>query len=440
MTETGMPPHPGLEGLTNIDELKHLCPAFSKGCPYAALEEVNSLAVSHGDVSRCPAFKEGCPFSSRSEQEIAALMAQIPKDHPTLNMSELPSCEEGIVLVKMLNRFLDKTQLETLFDIKQEQEPEKVAEPEYLEDPQLASAMREGTKVVHRAAETSVFTRRFLKGDINADEYGRYINSLYFVYKYMEELLEEHKDHPVVKIIHFPQELNREESIKRDLEYFYGQERASELTHPDTMTPAVRSYVKAMKDACATSPALLIAHSYSRYLGDLSGGQILSKRLKKHVLQLDESDSAWDTVDGLNFYHFDQLGNQSEFKNFYRERLNAAKVDQATRDLIVAEAVRSFELNIALFDEVQELSEAGVLAPSVLSSQQDEEEFIFDLQESAIEVETTTTVTDRSIETIDLSDDNEPRKKPKSTPWASMFSISLLAIAIGVAVYKRYSK
>lgn len=26
-------------------------------------------------------------------------------------------------------------------------------------------------------------SRRFLKGDINADEYGRYINSLYFVYK-----------------------------------------------------------------------------------------------------------------------------------------------------------------------------------------------------------------------------------------------------------------
>ncbi|KAI8337314.1 heme oxygenase-domain-containing protein [Blakeslea trispora] len=450
MTDTVMPPHPGLEGLTNIDELKHLCPAFSKGCPYAALEEVNSLAVSYGDVSRCPAFKEGCPFSTKSQEEIGALMAQIPKDHPTLNMSELPSCEEGIVLVKTLNRFLDKSQLETLFEIKQDEEEKEKAEPEYLEDPQLASAMREGTKVVHRAAETSVFTKRFLKGDINADEYGQYINSLYFVYKitekrgltnsirYMEALLEEHKEHPVVKIIHFPQELNREESLKRDLEYFYGQERVSELIDPITMTPAVKAYVDAMKEACAVNPALLIAHSYSRYLGDLSGGQILAKRLKKHVFQLDESDSAWDTVDGLNFYHFDQLGNQSEFKNFYRERLNAAKVDQATRDLIVAEAVRSFELNIALFDEVQALSEAGLLASSLLQQKEeenDEEDEIFDLQESAIRVETMTTVTDRSIETIDLNDD-EP-KKPKSTHWTSVFSISLLAIAVGIAVYKR---
>lgn len=36
---------------------------------------------------------------------------------------------------------------------------EEPVEPEYLEDPQLASAMREGTKVVHRAAETSIFTK-----------------------------------------------------------------------------------------------------------------------------------------------------------------------------------------------------------------------------------------------------------------------------------------
>lgn len=44
-------------------------------------------------------------------------------------------------------------------DAVEELKVEEPAEPEYLEDPQLASAMREGTKVVHRAAETSVFTK-----------------------------------------------------------------------------------------------------------------------------------------------------------------------------------------------------------------------------------------------------------------------------------------
>jgi hypothetical protein len=31
-------------------------------------------------------IQTGCPFSTKSEQEIVALMTQIPKDHPTLNM------------------------------------------------------------------------------------------------------------------------------------------------------------------------------------------------------------------------------------------------------------------------------------------------------------------------------------------------------------------
>ncbi|KAG1441611.1 hypothetical protein G6F56_011400 [Rhizopus delemar] len=178
----------------------------------------------------------------------------------------------------------------------------------------------------------------------------------------MESLLEEYKDHPVVKLIYFPKELNRTESLEKDLLFFYGSGRLKDLTNPKTMTPAVQSYVAAMKTACNTDPALLIAHSYSRYLGDLSGGQILSKRLKKHVLNYD--DTTWDSSDGLNFYMFNHLGNQAEFKSFYRERLDSAKVNAITRE----EAIRSFELNIALFDEIQALSDAGKLEVSSYSS------------------------------------------------------------------------
>lgn len=56
-----------------------------------------------------------------------------------------------------------------------------------------------------------------------------------------------------------------------DLAFFYGQDRVASLINPETMTPAVKSYVAAMQEACKKNPALLIAHSYSRYLGDLSG-------------------------------------------------------------------------------------------------------------------------------------------------------------------------
>jgi hypothetical protein len=51
MTEHVMPPHPGLDNV-DLDGLKHKCPAFATGCPYAKIEEVESLAVSFGELSK----------------------------------------------------------------------------------------------------------------------------------------------------------------------------------------------------------------------------------------------------------------------------------------------------------------------------------------------------------------------------------------------------
>jgi heme oxygenase len=56
-----------------------------------------------------------------------------------------------------------------------------------------------------------------------------------------------------------------------DLEYYYGKEQVPDLVASEKITPAVREYIDAMEAACEKNPALLIAHSYSRYLGDLSG-------------------------------------------------------------------------------------------------------------------------------------------------------------------------
>lgn len=61
------------------------------------------------------------------------------------------------------------------------------------------------------------------------------------------------------------------------------------------------------------------------------GGQILAKRLKKHVLKIDVTDAAWDSYHGLEFYNFDHIANNNEFKSLYRERLDGAHVTQYTK-------------------------------------------------------------------------------------------------------------
>lgn len=118
------------------------------------------------------------------------------------------------------------------------------------------------------------------------------------------------------------------ELIPIDLEYYYGKDRIPELTDFNNATPAVKTYVNALKDAAEKNPALLIAHSYSRYLGDLSGGQILAKRLKKHVLKRDVTDASWDSHRGLEFYNFDHIRSHNQFKNLYRQRLDESPVTQ----------------------------------------------------------------------------------------------------------------
>ncbi|KAI7894229.1 heme oxygenase-domain-containing protein [Mucor mucedo] len=350
-------------------------------CPFILSDnEPKETLISENDSKNAT-----CPFDKAKEDA---------KDMMHQN-GELKT--EYEVKINSLNRLLPETQ-------------QKKGQ-EFLSDPQLAFAMKEGTKVVHTAAEDSIFTKRFLSGAITKDEYGRYINSLYFVYKTMERLLTQYKDHPTIQMVYFPYELNREKALLKDIEYYYGKDRVAELTSDSNITPAVQSYIKTLQDAADKNPSLLIAHSYSRYLGDLSGGQILAKRLKKYVLKIDVTDAAWDSYHGLEFYNFDHIANNNEFKNLYRQRLDGARVTQYTKDLIIAEAIYSFELNIALFDEIQALSEAKKLHATLNDN------------------DTYTVASERSVS-----------KYAPSADWFVGFATGALTLAVGLSVYNRISE
>jgi len=89
-----------------------------------------------------------------------------------------------------------------------------------------------------------------------------------------------------------------------------------------------------------------LAHSYTRYLGDLSGGRILA-RVARRALDLDK-----ETGDGLAFYHFDKVTNYKTFKDEYRQALNALPLTLHQIQALVAEANVAFCLNMRLFQEL----------------------------------------------------------------------------------------
>jgi heme oxygenase len=110
-------------------------------------------------------------------------------------------------------------------------------------------------------------------------------------------------------------------------------------------TAACEKYLTRIREISANDPVLLVAHAYTRYMGDLSGGQIL-KKIAKESMGLNEGD-------GTAFYEFDDIRNHGEFKKRYREALDTLPVDAATAERIVEEANASFHMNMAMFRELE---------------------------------------------------------------------------------------
>ena len=140
----------------------------------------------------------------------------------------------------------------------------------------LASQLREGTKKSHTMAENTGFVSCFLKGVVDKGSYRTLVADLYFVYAAMEEEMARLADHPVIAPIAFA-ELNRREALEQDLAYYYGADWLQQIK----ATPAAQIYVERIRQVAKESPELLVGHHYTRYLGDLSGGQILKNIAQK---------------------------------------------------------------------------------------------------------------------------------------------------------------
>ena len=173
----------------------------------------------------------------------------------------------------------------------------------------LATALKEGTKKSHTAAENTKFVSSFLRGVLNPEEYRKLLTNFYYVYDVMEFHIK-NSDDPRVKSIYYP-ELERKKYIEEDLEYYYGPEWR-DMQEP---SEAAATYFYRIHEVAEQDPYLLIAHHYTRYIGDLSGGKIL-KGITERVLKPPVGK-------GLKFYEFPDIPNAKDFKNNYRSMYGA---------------------------------------------------------------------------------------------------------------------
>ena len=203
----------------------------------------------------------------------------------------------------------------------------------------FSKEIKEGTKKSHSAAENTAFVKSFLRGVVSKDSYKVLVADLYFVYTAIEEDFRIFKNDPVIGKLYLP-ELERVTALENDLRYYYGPIWRS-LIQP---SEACQRYVDRIHEVAKTEPELLVGHHYTRYLGDLSGGQILKGMAEKAMNLKGE---------GLNFYEFDKIDDAKIYKTKYRSILDELPLTESQQNAIIVEANWAFRLNMYMFDSLE---------------------------------------------------------------------------------------
>jgi heme oxygenase (biliverdin-producing, ferredoxin) len=215
---------------------------------------------------------------------------------------------------------------------------------------QLSTRLREGTQHSHTAAENTAFMKCFVKGIVEREPLRKLLADLYFVYSTLEAALQHYASHPVLGRLYFP-ELDRVDPLGRDLAFYYGENWRDHISP----SPAGQVYCDRLQCLADQDPLLLIGHAYTRYMGDLSGGQSL-KTIIRSALSLPAEQ-------GTQFYDFAQMATpdaKRTFKERYRQALDALPLDEATVEQIVAEANLAFSLNRDVMHELEPEVKAAI--------------------------------------------------------------------------------
>lgn len=209
-----------------------------------------------------------------------------------------------------------------------------------IEPPTLSGLLRSGTREEHEHAERMGFVETLMSGGFGvhgAAAYADLAAQQHAIYAALERAGERVRTAPDGGGIVFD-ELERTPRIAADLHALLGADWSTRTT----VLPATEQYVRRL-DELGDWVGGYAAHAYTRYLGDLSGGQVIKVMLQRHY-GLGE--------DVLNFYTFDAIAKPKVFKDTYRAALDGLDIDPQERDRVVEEARAAFRLNQTLFAEL----------------------------------------------------------------------------------------
>jgi heme oxygenase len=202
----------------------------------------------------------------------------------------------------------------------------------------FAARLRAQTQGAHTRAESADFMSNLMGGAGSVADYAALMRQYYFIYDALERVGETFRADAEGRAF-VNDVLLRREAIAADLAFFEGPGWRESLVALD----ATVAYVERLESVASRSSAEFVAHHYLRYLGDLSGGQIIRVMVQRHYAIPDE---------GLNFLAFPLVPKPKPFKDGYRAALESAAWTPAERDAFIAEVDVAYGLNFDLFTEL----------------------------------------------------------------------------------------
>ena len=203
----------------------------------------------------------------------------------------------------------------------------------------LALALDDGTRKSHSVAENTAFVTGFFRGIATKAAFSQLVTALYFVYEAMESAFDT-TPHAGVRALDYPQ-LRRRTALELDMEYYFGSDWRTRVQP----SAATQKYVARVREVANETPELLVAHQYTRYLGDLFGGQMMGG-MARRSLSLDEGR-------GTRFYEFEYIEDSKSFIEAWYAQLNELELTDEQKRAIVDEGNLVFALNIELFEELE---------------------------------------------------------------------------------------
>lgn len=203
----------------------------------------------------------------------------------------------------------------------------------------LADRLKLETRALHTAAERSAFMALLLHGRMPRGAYGLLLRNLHALYAALEPALARQAAHPVLAPVVMPA-LWRREALAHDLSTLFGVAWMDELE----LVPATIDQVDRIRRLEAEAPERLLAHAYVRYLGDLSGGQILRRIVG--------ASAGLGGATALAFYDFGGAADADGLARAFRAGIEQVPVGQAHEDAVVDEARSAFVWHLRLFGEL----------------------------------------------------------------------------------------